>query len=249
MLTTLCMRTRGDRDAAVLAATMPFPKSMPRTVLWAWEEPEDLRTAVPQRVGVAFLAERVFIGKQVNSIPRRQPILIPQGMWAEAVVRLEAGPAFHDDTATRNATAVAALTAARLPGIRALQIDFDATQSQRTFYADVLRQVRSGLPPDMRLEITALVSWCSQSQGWLHALPIDAAIPMDFRLGRHAGAWGVREPLCAGAIGVSTDEPPNRPAEDHPNRITFVFAPRPFTDKQLAQLNQGRIPIDTNGAH
>lgn len=248
ILAAICVRTRGDRDPINVSAAHLFPATMPRTVLWAWEEPEDLRTADPHRLGVAFLAERVFIGNQVNLIPRRQPILVPPGIWAEAVVRLEATPAFHDDLTNRTATAGAILNAARLPGIRALQIDFDAKPSQYAFYADVLRQVRTGLPQDERLEITALVSWCAQREGWIHSLSIDTAIPMDFRLGRHAGIWAVREPLCAGAIGVSTDEPANIPAQILPNRITYVFAPHPFTGEQLALLNQGKIPTDTKGA-
>jgi Protein of unknown function (DUF3142) len=247
-LAALCVRTRGDRDPVNVSAARLFPATMPRTVLWAWEEPEDLRAADPQRVGVAFLAGRVFIGDQVNLVPRRQPILVAPGIWAEAVVRLESTSAFHDDAAIRNATAQAILTPARLPGIRAVQIDFDATPSQQAFYADLLRQVRAALPRGERLEITALVSWCAQPQGWLHALPVDAAIPMDFRLGRHAGVWAIREPLCAGAIGVSTDEPANRPIQILPNRVTYVFAPRPFTGEQLALLNQGKIPADTKGA-
>jgi len=248
ILSALCLQTRGDRDPINVSAAHLFPAAMPRTVLWAWEEPEDLRAADPGRVGVAFLASRVFVGDRVSIVPRRQLILVPPGIWAEAVVRVETGAAFHDGPATRGATADAILTAARLPGIRALQIDFDAAQSQHAFYADVLRQVRAGLPRDERLEITALVSWCAQRQGWLRALPVDAAIPMEFRLGRHAGLWTVREPLCAGAIGVSTDEPANRPTQILPNRITYVFAPRPFTGGQLALLNQGHIPNDSKGA-
>ncbi len=248
ILAALCLHTRGDGDLIDRPAATPIPAGMPRIVLWAWEEPEDLRAADPHRVGVAFLAERVFIGEQVNVVPRRQRILAPEGMWAEAAVRLEAGAAFRDGPATRQATADAILMAARLQGLRAVQVDFDAAQSQHDFYTNVLRQVRAGLPAGERLEMTALVSWCSQSGGWMHGLPVDAAIPMEFRLGRHAGVWGVREPLCERAIGVSTDEPAIRPAEILPGQITYVFAPHPFTDEQLALLNQGKIPNDTKGA-
>ncbi len=241
----LCLHTRGGRTPQPRPTAISANK--PHIVLWAWEEPEDLRTADPHRVGVAFLAERVFIGKQVSVIPRHQKILVPQGTWTEAVVRLEPDAEFHDDPATRSATADVILKAAHLPGLRALQVDFDAAQSQRAFYADVLRQVRAGLPTGERLEITALVSWCSQSQGWLHALPVDAAVPMDFRLGRHIGDWATREPLCAGNVGISTDEPLNRP-EENANQTMYVFAPRPFTGPQLAMLNQGKIPNDPKGA-
>ena len=248
LFAAFCAYSRGDRDPIRISVSANLTAEMPRTILWAWEEPEDLRAADPERVGVAFLADRVFIGENVIVIPRRQPILVPPGIWAEAVVRLEAANSFQDDAATRRATADAILTAARLPGIRAVQVDFDAAPSQRDFYAGVLRDVRAALPQGERLEMTALVSWCSKSESWLHALPVDAAIPMDFRLGRHVGTWGVREPLCMGTIGVSTDEPSIRPAQISPDEVTYVFAPRPFTSEQLALLNQGKIPNDRKGA-
>ena len=58
-------------------------------MIWAWEEPEDLRGIDPRRVGVAFLTERVFLGRVAKVIPRRQRILAPDGVYAVAVVRLE----------------------------------------------------------------------------------------------------------------------------------------------------------------
>jgi hypothetical protein len=245
-LAAICLHTRGDRTRQPRPATILSSK--PHIVLWAWEEPEDLRAVNPQSVGVAFLADRVFLGKQVISVPRRQRILLPQGIWAEAVVRLEPTAGFHDDTATRQAAAEAILKAARLPALRALQVDFDATQSQRAFYADVLRQVRASLPYAERFEITALVSWCSVNQSWLHSLPVDTAVPMEFRLGRHMGEWDAREPLCSRDIGISTDEPSNRPTGASTNRTIYVFSPRPFSRTDLAMLNQGKIPNDAKGA-
>lgn len=220
----------------------------PHTILWAWEEPEDLRTADPGKLGVAFLADRILVGKDVDVVPRRQRILTPERMWAEAVVRIEAGRDFEDNAATRKSTAVAVLDAARLSGVRGVQVDFDAAESQRAFYADVLRQVRAELPTGERLEITALVSWCSQPEGWMRALPVDAAVPMYFRLGEHVGWWEVREPLCNGSVGIATDEPAI-PSDNlrGPQRV-YVFAPRPWTAEQLTELNEGTIPHDRRGA-
>ena len=220
----------------------------PRVILWAWEEPEDLRAADPRQMGVAFLAERASVGKDVAVVPRRQRILTPEGMWAEAVVRIEPGRDFEDSTATRKGTAEAVLQAARLSGVRGVQVDFDAGESQRPFYADVLRQVRAGLPRGVRLEMTALVSWCSQQQGWMRALPVDAAVPMYFRLGEHVGWWGVREPLCEGSVGVAIDEPamPSESLNGGPR--VYVFAPRPWTPEQLTELNDGTIPQARRGA-
>ena len=49
---------RGDaRHDRVPTAPGQLAGSAPPMMIWAWEEPEDLRDVVPRRVGVAFLAE------------------------------------------------------------------------------------------------------------------------------------------------------------------------------------------------
>lgn len=218
----------------------------PATILWAWEEHEDLRAIDLQRIGVAFLAERVFLGETVQVYPRRQSILVSDRAYAVAVIRLEAASGFVDSDELRAETADAVLRAATLPAIRGIQVDFDAAASQRQFYADVLRRVRSRLPAQMGLTITALVSWCASPDGWLRNLPVDAAVPMYFRLGKHAGQWEVHEPLCLGNIGTSIDEPGLTPGAVDQSR-TYLFAPRPWTAEQIAILNQNRFPIQSRG--
>jgi hypothetical protein len=93
----------------------------------------------------------------------------------------------------------------------------------------------------MGLTMTALVSWCSSPDGWLRDLPVDAAVPMYFRLGKHAGAWEIGEPLCAGTVGVSLDERGTAPEYIGGVR-TYVFSPRPWTGQQLAVLNREGFP-------
>ena len=95
----------------------------------------------------------------------------------------------------------------------------------------------------MPLSITALVSWCAATPGpgdWLSSLPIDEAVPMFFRMGGSSlsgeskAGFPIREPLCRGSIGVSADEswpPLNRSAR------VYLFAPRPWTQRQLAVLS------------
>lgn len=96
------------------------------------------------------------------------------------------------------------------------------------------------MPAAMPLSITVLVSWCAIGHGgWLSTLPIDEAVPMFFRLdgsarrGDDKSVYPLREPLCRGSIGISTDEswPPLRPGA----RV-YVFAPRPWTPLELAAL-------------
>lgn len=247
LLAVFCLHTRGVRTAPIWLPQSRYSAEMPRTIVWAWEEPEDLRAANPQKVGVAFLAARVFVGKEVSVARRHQPIEVPEGIWADAVVRIEAEPGFEDTDTTRNNVADAILSAARLPRVRGVQVDFDATASQRQFYANVLQRVRAGLPASQLLEITALVSWCARNPAWFHGLPIDAAVPMEFRLGEHVGQWGIAEPLCMASMGISTDEP--LPSEQlaiakASERTLYVFSPRPWTESQLQSLNQNQIPRD-----
>ena len=143
----------------------------PPLILWAWEEPEDLRTLDPARAGVAFLAERIFLGASPQFIPRHQPIAVPDHIDATAVVRIETHPGFRDSESLRALTTRELLRVAALPRTRAFQIDFDATQSQQPFYADILRRIRTALPPNQILTITALASWCATPNSWLATLP------------------------------------------------------------------------------
>jgi hypothetical protein len=232
----------GD-SAAITKSRLIKPLPGPPLILWAWEEPEDLRALDPSHAGVAFLAERIFLGSSPQFIPRHQPIAVPANIDATAVVRIETRPGFRDTETLRALTARELLRVASLPHTYALQVDFDATQSQQPFYADVLRRTRASLPPDHQLTITALISWCAIPSGWLATLPIDAAVPMYFRLGKHTGTWLTREPLCSTTRGISTDEP----LRASPKSVaqTYIFTPHSWTPSQITQINQDKIPTDT----
>jgi hypothetical protein len=244
LVATMCLRTLGDVSTHPVPPPMAFPGAMPQTVLWAWEEPEDLRTADSRKVGVAYLARTLLLGdaSRITTLFRRQPLEVPAAMAVMAVVRITTQPGFRDTPALRQETANTLAEVSYQRGLHALQIDFDATYSERAFYTGVLRELRPQMPPGMPLSITALASWCASAPGpnpqqdWLAGLPIDEAVPMFFRLGGHAQPYGdkswipVREPLCGGSIGLSTDESwPQVPAA---SRI-YLFAPRPWLPEQL----------------
>jgi hypothetical protein len=216
-----------------------FPAAMPATVLWAWEEPEDLTTLDPTRAGVAYLAESLTLSDHVTRRPRFQPLRTAVGASVMAVVRIQASPTFYDSATLRTATVEALAKVATQPHVHAFQIDFDATESQRPFYSAILHDLRPQLPAGMPLSITALVSWCG-SDSWLAKLPIDEAVPMYFRLGGSAlptdakSGYTIREPLCRTSTGVSTDE--SWPTISAAERL-YVFAPRPWTAAQIASIN------------
>src|SRR5437667_1977445 len=76
-----------------------FPKSVaatdrmasfPKTILWAWERPERLSFINPKKVGVAFLAQTLYLrGDTVTVRFRLQPLEVPPQTFLIAVVRIE----------------------------------------------------------------------------------------------------------------------------------------------------------------
>jgi hypothetical protein len=236
---------------ATLTASRIVPhriQTLPRITLWAWERSEDLRSIDPTTTAIAFLDRTIFIGSHLISRPRSNPLLYPTGTTRIAVVRIEVEPATPLTPSIEDQLLPILLRSAQRPNIAALQIDFDATRSQRPFYRRLLNDLRSQMPPALPLSITALASWCSYDN-WLTTLPIDEAVPMLFRMepDRHRinpdnPALRIREPLCKGSVGLSTHEP--WPSEAG-NRRIYLFPDRGWkTDLPLlaSQLSAPEAP-------
>lgn len=215
-------------------------RSLPRLTLWAWQMPEHLEFLDPEQSAVAYLDRTVYVRERMIEEPRIQPLGVPPGTQVIAVVRIEMASRTTSVAEGVKAQVVnAILRSARRSGITALQVDFDALKSQREFYREILLGIRAGMPQSMPLSITALASWCAFDD-WIVDLPIDEAVPMMFRMGQE-GKWfgwqgaanAIREPLCRGSLGVSTDEP--WPNEIEGKRL-YVFAPRPWTPEMVASV-------------
>ncbi len=162
------------------------------------------------------------------------------GLVEIAVVRVESAPGAVEGGESAAAVAGAIVGAVSGGGakVAALQVDFDARRSEREWYADVLLRVRARMPAGMPLSMTALASWCSYDGEWMRGLPVDEAVPMLFRMEpdrRRVEAAGglaaveavrefaIREPLCAGSVGISTREAWPRGLA---GRRVYVFADR-----------------------
>lgn len=214
----------------------------PQLMLWAWEMPEDFTALDPQRAGVAFLARELLLSEDFTVRPRKQPLHVSPGTWLIAVVRMETASNFRPSADAARRAALAIAEAAQLERVRAVQIDFDATSTQRDFYGSVLRDLHDDLPAGYPMSITALVSWCGH-RSWLHGLPINEAVPMFFRMGGPTVSRGgamrtqsaVAEPLCSGSVGLSTDEawPIVRPKQ----RV-YLFRTGSWTQNDLARVNR-----------
>jgi len=250
---------------------------VPPVVLWAWERPEDLRAVANQKVGVAFLAATVAVwpgftepgGVQVR--PRLQPLRVGGATPLIAVVRIEtpagnraafsdapAEPSLRFDNEQAARIAGEIVRAANWPQVVAVQIDFDAGKSDRGLYRALLLETRKLLPPETRLSITALASWCIGDR-WLDDLPagtIDEAVPMVFRMGPGGTQVanflreGTEFPVaaCRDSIGLSTDEKLSRDIlANHfgdpklfAHKRKYIFSPRSWTvdtEREMAGLS------------
>ena len=220
---------------------------LPPTILWAWERPERLDFIDHEKIGVAFLAKTIYLrGDRIVSRPRLQPLTLPPGARIVAVARIESEhstdyskrPALTPAQITETAATISELGS--LPNVVMVQVDFDATTSERTFYRELLTQLRRKLPPSMPLSITALASWC-KGDNWLEDLPVDEAVPMLFRMGverkQFLSELAAGEPfvarLCRSSAGVSTDEPL---AQLPRVQRLYVFNPRVWSPGALDKM-------------
>jgi Protein of unknown function (DUF3142) len=229
----------------VLRKTAYSTKSSPQLILWAWERPTDLRFIDANRVGVAFLAKSILLrSDDVLVRPRLQSLQLVDGTKVVAVTRIETDRDHKASLSAQQRDAVSRAIAglASLPNVSEIQIDFDATKSERSFYRDLIKDVRSQLPGQIRLSITALASWC-MFDDWISDLPIDEAVPMLFRMageGQHimtrldAGDDFKATP-CRQSYGISLDE--QRP-KLVPSRKLYVFNPDAWTEKSLREISE-----------
>ncbi|MFS8086170.1 MAG: hypothetical protein ACMG6H_11125 [Acidobacteriota bacterium] len=220
---------------------------MPSVILWAWERPTDLRFINPRETGVAFLARTIRLrANQVTVRPRLQPLDLPEGASVIAVARVESDAVNQPELTgqQRDGLAAAIVEMAKLPNVSQIQIDFDATVTERALYREVIVDVRRRLPKNVGFSITALASWCTHDD-WLSDLPIDEAVPMLFRMGvdnkqisnRLDAGEDFIPALCRLSYGVSTDEP--RPNLSKARRL-YVFNPDPWTETSVRAIMEAR---------
>jgi hypothetical protein len=216
--------------------------AVPRLLLWAWERPEDLRFIDPEQVGVAFLAATIHLGATAIDLERRmQPLRVASQTKLIAVIRIEAAGDAHLDRQQVQKSLSYLVELGTLPQVVAIQVDFDATVSERVFYRQLLVELRQQLPSDTPISITALASWCI-GDPWIADLPIDEAVPMLFRMGvgqREVRSWigsdrDFPTAVCRDSLGISTDETwkwlPG-------GRRVYAFSPKPWDRRSLDALN------------
>jgi hypothetical protein len=198
-----------------LAAAANSIETLPDVILWAWQKPEDLSSIDPKVMGVAYLSCRILIAQDsVVSHWRDQTLKVPPQTSMMPVVRIDVDhrhPANLSDTQLESILNILKRAVAIAHSNR-LQIDFDALQSERTFYSRLIKRISEDCP-HIQLSITCLASWCLFDQ-WTNDLPISETVPMMFTLGaerknilarfKHHGDFLL--PGCRRALGISLED-------------------------------------------
>ncbi|HEY0427451.1 MAG TPA: hypothetical protein VGC76_06560 [Pyrinomonadaceae bacterium] len=221
-------------------------EEMPPKILWAWEREEDLRFIDPKEIGVAFLAQTLFLqNEEIIYKPRRQSLEIAPETYLIAVTRIETSkeggrrPAFSASQVEKITNLVK--NTLERPNVKAVQIDFDAVGSERKFYRELITKIKNRLPDNTPLTMTALASWCA-GDSWFNDFPVDEAVPMAFEMGADsdrirsflAAGNDWREPLCKGSYGISIDEP--LIVNFKPNRRFYYFKSKAWDKNDLEKI-------------
>ena len=206
----------------------------PRLYLWIWQRSENLAFADPAENSVALWVATFHFGADGSGVQiRRNPTILPGDIEVIAVFRLEIDPG-HEESSL-DLLAIEIPSFAEPLGVDEVQIDFDALVSQRDFYRRLIEALRERMP-GKRVSITALASWCF-GDPWIEGLPIDAAVPMYYRMGpdgeriREHLSSGRQIPatICRDNAGYSLDEPGMGPVAA---KRVFVFSPEGWNEER-----------------
>lgn len=117
-----------------------------------------------------------------------------------------------------------------------VQFDFEAPRQQRTFYLELVQQMRAQLPAHIKLSVSALASWCFEDE-FMRQIAADEVVPMLFALGQPASTMHsqflLQTPRLATAckqqaIGFARQEaPPLKLLQRYPRRYWFSYTRHP----------------------
>jgi len=208
-------------------------------VAWLWR---DAPIPAWSQAVVAVVDRHIWlVGDKVLVRPGARPRRLPPDTRVIPVVHVEIDvlrpPASLQPARATVLDAMRAAARASTSGW--VQLDLEARPSQRADYRALVQGIRTSLPPDIRLSVTALAWWC-RSPSWLDGLAADEVVPMFFRMGRdNAALRGVvasrpqlLHPLCrTGSAGFSRQEP-FAPAVTARYRHTYWFDEKGWRDPE-----------------
>jgi hypothetical protein len=157
----------------------------PAAIPWLWDRVWQVPDGVSE---VALLMDNLELrGERLLRRPRTAGPVLPPSVRVTPVVHVEFNLLEPPPDAARYSKEIAAsvLAVARRSTSGWVQLDYEARPSGRAAYRALVQEIRSGLPPGIRLSVTALAWWC-QGGAWLDSLGADEVVPMFFRMGPDA---------------------------------------------------------------
>jgi len=220
-------------------------KETQKNILWIWDRPTDVRFLDSTTFEFAMLSKTfVLYNSHIKVIPRHSSVQIPPQASLFPVIRIESrgGGGGYNSVITEKLIEEILFEFKHFSKARILQIDFDAKKSELSWYKNVLTRIKTEIQPKCKLSITALVSWCYESQ-WLESLPVDEIVPMVFQMGYHSEKikqeFQNKPPFQKSnlkySIGCSIDEPLS--VADRTKRMYF-FNPAPWTKETIIQISK-----------
>jgi hypothetical protein len=225
-------------------------QTLPSIVLWAWEHNDSLSFVDPSKVAVAYYAGTIMLGRENATLTSRQNKLDLRGdAVAFPVFRIQ--NAHSEEPASSESWSAAKRLICEYVqkhGKSIIQIDCDAGLHDRHGYKRFLTELKSALPKDSCLSITALASWCLADK-WLQTVPADETVAMMFSLGKRRNetiSVLARDGLSPGnraveslGIAVNEEETTQKVKElgciKRASRI-YVFSPLGWTKRRYERV-------------
>jgi len=148
---------------------------------WVWHSSH----APDQVTEIALLLDHLILsGETVQTRHRMRRIDVDEGVRVTPVVHVQSDmrnlPALNAKQTQVMIDAVK--MAARRSTSGWIQLDFEAMESQKTYYVGLISRLRRELSPSTKLSVTTLASWCFGNNP-LKRLEAEEIVPMFFRMG------------------------------------------------------------------
>lgn len=155
-----------------------------KSVLWIWDRESDLTFINSDDYIIAPLMCTLHLQSDgIRIEPRHHQFVAPPSIRTIGVVRIES-PRKYDFKLSEDHILQMIMSIAGLQkkyNFNEIQIDFDAARSERAFYRQFLKHLRSRLPEKTTISITALASWFAFDPWW-RELPVDEIVFMFYPL-------------------------------------------------------------------
>lgn len=226
--------------------------------IWAWDRFDDL-TFLKGDTNVTYYAGTFYLrDNRAIFNPRKKELICPDSAKTNPSFRIEAvkyiDPEFKESAIATICDTIKIYLKGHKHSLNMVQIDFDAGPSQRSFYKQLLKELRTTLGAETKISITALTSWCL-SDRWMQDIDVDEIVIMLFSLGKNKDetlALLDLDQLDTGndaktAIGISANEPDtNQKLKelgiiDEAQKL-YIFQSLPWTKNRYLSITNEVVP-------